>query len=133
MNPVPNPSPDTSLPPQFWQGVEQFNHQEFYDCHDTLEALWMEALEPDRTFYQGVLQLAVALYHLGHGNWRGAVTLVGESLGRLSRYQPDYEGVDVAHLQDQSRALLHQLQQQGAAGVQRVAATRSPFAIKPKA
>ncbi|NEQ23504.1 MAG: DUF309 domain-containing protein, partial [Microcoleus sp. SIO2G3] len=34
-------------PEEFWQGVEQFNQQEFYACHDTLEALWMEAFEPD--------------------------------------------------------------------------------------
>ncbi|MGK7902131.1 MAG: DUF309 domain-containing protein, partial [Hormoscilla sp.] len=32
-----------SLPSAFWQGIEQFNQQEFYACHDTLEALWIEA------------------------------------------------------------------------------------------
>jgi predicted metal-dependent hydrolase len=35
------------LPNEFFQGVEQFNQQEFYACHDTLEALWMEASEPE--------------------------------------------------------------------------------------
>lgn len=37
-------------PQQFWQGVEQFNTREFYACHDTLEALWMEATEPEKLF-----------------------------------------------------------------------------------
>ena len=46
--------------------IEQFNQQDFYACHDTLEALWMEAIEPDRSFYQGLLQLAVGLYHFSH-------------------------------------------------------------------
>ncbi len=105
-----------SLPPeQFWQGVEQFNQQEFYACHDTLEALWMEALEPQKQFYQGILQIAVACYHLGNLNWRGAVVLLGEGIRRLSDsdYQPVYEGIDVTGLLGQSAQLLKALQQSG--------------------
>jgi len=30
-------------------GCRQFNQGQFYACHDTLEALWMEASEPQRT------------------------------------------------------------------------------------
>jgi predicted metal-dependent hydrolase len=101
------------IPEEFWQGVEQFNRQEFYTCHDTLEALWMEAAEPDRTFYQGVLQIAVALHHLGNQNWRGAMILLGEGVNRLRRYQPSYFEIDVSRLMDQSLELLTQLQQAG--------------------
>lgn len=105
-----------SLPPdEFWQGVEQFNQQEFYACHDTLEALWMEALEPQKQFYQGILQIAVACYHLGNLNWRGAVVLLGEGIRRLSNsdYQPVYEGIDVTELLTQSSQLLKALQYSG--------------------
>lgn len=102
------------VPPQaFWQGVEQFNQQEFYACHDTLEALWMEALEPQKRFYQGVLQISVACYHLGNLNWRGAVILLGEGIGRLDNYQPVYEGINVEALISESFALLRALQQSG--------------------
>ncbi|MEM8602985.1 MAG: DUF309 domain-containing protein, partial [Cyanobacteria bacterium P01_H01_bin.121] len=82
-------------------------------CHDTLEALWMEALEPERSFYQGILQIAVSLYHLSHCNWQGAVTLMGSGLGRLDAYCPDYEGVDVAQLVEESQSVLTYLQVQG--------------------
>jgi len=102
------------VPPQeFWQGVEQFNQQEFYACHDTLEALWMEAFDPQKRFYQGVLQIAVACYHLGNLNWRGAVILLGEGIGRLKDYQPVYEGIDVTELLTQSIQLLKALQEAG--------------------
>ncbi|MFQ3616315.1 MAG: DUF309 domain-containing protein [Cyanobacteriota bacterium] len=101
------------LEPAFWDGVEQFNQRQFYECHDTLEAIWMEAMEPDRTFYQGVLQIAVALYHLSNGNGRGATMLLGEGLRRLGRYTPDYGGVDVEQLVCQSAAILEALQQHG--------------------
>ncbi|AFZ37393.1 protein of unknown function DUF309 [Stanieria cyanosphaera PCC 7437] len=96
---------------EFWQGIEQFNQQEFYACHDTLEALWLEAVEPDKNFYQGILQIAVACYHLGNQNWRGAVILLGEGIKRLSNYQPIYEEIDVASLIEESSQLLQQLQQ----------------------
>ncbi|HAA26353.1 MAG TPA: DUF309 domain-containing protein [Cyanobacteria bacterium UBA8553] len=103
-----------SLPPdEFWQGVEQFNQQEFYACHDTLEALWMEALEPQKQFYQGILQIAVGCYHLGNLNWRGAVVLLGEGNRRLNDYQPVYEGIDVTGLLMQSSQLLKALQHSG--------------------
>ena len=102
------------IPPEsFWQGVEQFNQQEFYACHDTLEALWMEALEPQKRFYQGILQIAVACYHLSNLNWRGSVVLLGEGIGRLRDYQPIYEGIDVTELLTQSFELLKALQQAG--------------------
>ncbi|MBA2749549.1 MAG: DUF309 domain-containing protein [Tatlockia sp.] len=100
------------LSAEFWHGVEQFNQKQFYACHDTLEALWMEAIEPQKTFYQAILQIAVALYHLGNSNLRGACILLGEGTNKLSRYEASYAGIDVDKLLDDSVALLLQLQQQ---------------------
>ncbi|WP_036477664.1 DUF309 domain-containing protein [Myxosarcina sp. GI1] len=97
--------------PAFWQGIEEFNQRQFYACHDTLEAIWLEASELDKRFYQGVLQIAVACYHLGNYNWRGAVMLLGEGIRRLYDYQPSYHGIDVELLLHQSIQLLHNLQQ----------------------
>ena len=99
------------MPPEFWQGIEQFNQQQFYACHDTLEALWIEAAEPEKTFYQGILQIAVALYHLSNQNLRGAIILLGEGINRLRRYLPDYAEINVAELVEQSVNLLKTLQQ----------------------
>ncbi|MCW6035228.1 DUF309 domain-containing protein [Spirulina subsalsa FACHB-351] len=93
------------------QGIEQFNQQDFYARHDTLEAIWMEAPEGERNFYQGILQIAVACYHLSNHNWRGTVTLLGEGTRRLRSYQPNYEGVNVSQLLEDSLDLLYQVQQ----------------------
>ncbi len=100
-----------TIPPEFWQGVELFNTGQFYACHDTLEALWMESIEPDKSFYQGILQISVALYHLGNGNLKGAIILLGEGSNRLARYPSIYSQVDVDELLEQSIALLKALQQ----------------------
>lgn len=105
------------FPPEWLQGIDEFNTGEYYACHDTLEALWMDSIDPDKKFYQGVLQIAVACYHLHNRNWRGAVTLLGEGIGRLPYYQPVYAGIDVARLIRDSSNLLQTLQAIGIEGV----------------
>ncbi len=97
-------------PSLFWQGITQFNQQQYYPCHDTFEELWMNAEVYDRAFYQGLLQIAVGCYHLSNFNWRGAVTLLGEGIRRLEDYEPTYSGIDISHLLDQSSDLLDALQ-----------------------
>ncbi|MFM2062435.1 MAG: hypothetical protein RLZZ507_2105 [Cyanobacteriota bacterium] len=100
-----------NLPLEFWQGVEQFNSGQFYACHDTLEALWIEATEPEKSLYQGILQIAVALYHLGNGNLRGAMILLGEGSNRLRRYPDNDCGINVEQLLLESVEFLKALQQ----------------------
>lgn len=100
-----------NLPPEFWQGVEQFNSGQFYACHDTLEALWIEGTEPEKSLYQGILQIAVALYHLDNHNLRGAMILLGEGSNRLRRYPASDCPINVEEFFTQSVELLKQLQQ----------------------
>ncbi|MEO0869736.1 MAG: DUF309 domain-containing protein, partial [Cyanobacteria bacterium J06642_11] len=97
-------------PPEFWVGVAQFNQGEYYECHDTLEAIWMEAEQADRGFYQGILQIAVGLYHLTNLNWQGAAILLGEGSHRLNAYSDFHGGIDVIDLVDQATHWLMVLQ-----------------------
>lgn len=125
------------LPEAFWQGVREFNDGQFYACHDTLEALWIEAQEPEKTFYQGILQIAVACYHLGNRNWRGAVILLGEGTRRLSSYGLEYGGIDVGLFLDSSYALLKTLHEVGDGAIEpwvnwMQAVQTSPFLPPPK-
>jgi predicted metal-dependent hydrolase len=101
------------IPPEFWQGMDEFNQQEFYSCHDTLEAIWIEAEESDKRFYQGILQIAVACYHLTNLNWSGGVILLGEGLKRLNDYPEDYHHIDLDDLMTQAENLLEILQLNG--------------------
>jgi uncharacterized protein len=100
----------SEFPAGWLQGVDEFNRREYYACHDTLEALWMDAVDPDKKFYQGVLQIAVGCYHLHNHNLKGAIILLGEGSGRLPYYQPIYAGIDVAALIRDSHHLLQTLQ-----------------------
>lgn len=132
--PSPEPSPNadhTSLPEDFWLGVQQFNQGSYYRCHDTLEALWMAAPMVEKPFYQGILQIAVGLYHLQNHNWRGAAILLGEGSSRLLPFEPAYDQVDVSDFVDQAMAWLGAVQQAGPAQVETMAAQLSAAVTDP--
>ena len=100
-----------TVPDDFLVGVRQLNEGEFYSCHDTLEALWFEMIEPEKSLYQGILQIAVACYHLENHNLRGATILMGEGLQRLrNNEEQDYAGFDITDLVGQGEKLLLTLQ-----------------------
>ncbi len=109
------------IPPEFWQGVEQFNQREFYACHDTLEAIWINALPADKNFFQGILQVAVALYHLSNENQRGAMILMGEGIHRLRSYESPYGEIDVDRFVESTVNVLQQIQQASADQVSAIA------------
>jgi predicted metal-dependent hydrolase len=96
------PPPEPSLTPEeqaaFAKGVSEFNAGLFYECHDTLEDLWSGVRGPSRDFFQGLIQVAVGLYHLGNGNRAGATSLLDRAARRLQAYPDAYGGVDLAAL-----------------------------------
>jgi uncharacterized protein len=116
----PEPSADAVA---FKKGIDEFNRQAFYDCHDTLELIWMNAETAEKPFYQGILQVAVGFYHLGNLNWRGGAILLGEGIGRLRRFEPTYQGVVVDDLVDQSMDWLTLVQSVGPEGLEQVMTT----------
>jgi len=71
---------------EFLEGVEQFNKQEFFDCHETLEHLWMEDRSPERELIQGIIQIAVGYYHYLRNNRVGALKLLTRGLERIKKY-----------------------------------------------
>ncbi len=82
-------------PGELLRAIDQFNRRDWFDCHETLEYLWMGQIGETRDFYQGILQVAVALHHWRGGNFRGAVSLLARGAGYLRRVRPVCQGVDV--------------------------------------
>lgn len=90
--------------PGFLQGIEEFNRGEFFECHETLEAMWVEETDPIRYLYQGILQVGVGFYHLRRGNHRGAVSLLRRGIRLLQPFRAGCLGVDVARFLRESEA-----------------------------
>jgi uncharacterized protein len=83
------------LPEQFYKGIKQFNRQEFFEAHETLESVWRGRKTPDRVFVQGIIQIAAGCHHLRNNNIEGARSLLGQGLAKLEPFSPTYAGMDV--------------------------------------
>jgi len=92
-------------PEELLQAVEEFNRGAWFECHETLEELWVGGKGEVRDFYQGMLQLAVALHHWRAGNLKGALVLLKSGGDLLSRVAPVCQGVDVAALRSEAGRL----------------------------
>jgi len=89
------PADPPAYDPLYLQGIEYFNECDFFEAHETWEELWTEYRGDGRKFYQGLIQVAVALHHFGNGNIRGAKKVYVTSRNYLQDYPEVYEGLDL--------------------------------------
>ena len=59
------PEEPSKAPPAVYKAAEQFDRGDFWDCHETLEEVWLQAPYPLRLFYHSMIKVAVGLYHVG--------------------------------------------------------------------
>jgi predicted metal-dependent hydrolase len=93
---IPEPELDAEESRAFARGVDEFNRGFFFECHDTLEDLWSGLRGEPRDFFQALIQVAVAFYHLSNGNRAGAESMFARALKRFARYPDRYFGFDLA-------------------------------------
>ena len=101
--------PPPPFPSQYLEGLELFNEQQFFECHDVLEELWSDVIGDERRFYQGLIQVAVSLFHFGNGNLGGARKLYHSSRSYLEDYSSPYMGLDLDKLLDDLQACFQDL------------------------
>jgi len=91
---------DCSSPPsgEILRAYGEFNRGDWYECHETLEDLWIGSEDEPRWFYQGMLQIAVALHHWRNGNYGGSVSLLAGGVAYLQRVSPVCQRIEVALL-----------------------------------
>jgi predicted metal-dependent hydrolase len=102
-----------SPPPELIQGIDEFNRRELFECHETLEALWMRERRPVRELYQGIIQVGVGFYHVGRGNYVGAVRTAQRGLDRLRTLPGTCQQVNVAQLVAETEIALQRLVELG--------------------
>ena len=72
-----------------------FNHHLFFEVHEVLEPQWMKERGEVKKFLQGLIQIAVAFYHLGRGNLAGTRSLLHEGLLKIAPHSPACLGVEL--------------------------------------
>ena len=87
-------------------GINFFNLGRYFEAHEAWEDLWRPARGPLRLFYQGLVQAAVGLHHLGHGNVNGARAQITKSLSKLEQYPEQICQIDNRQLVADLHAVL---------------------------
>jgi len=80
----------------FERGIAEFNTRSFFEAHEVWEEIWLRAGEPEKTFLQGLIQVAAAFHHYGRGNTRGAGSLLAAGIAKLERFPDDHRGLALA-------------------------------------
>jgi hypothetical protein len=93
----------------FREGVALFNGVRYWHAHEAWEALWRAALDEERDFYQGLIQIAAGLLHLQRRNLRGARTKLSEGMERLRPYLPAHRGIFVNELMGEASRIREDL------------------------
>ena len=98
--------PDRDYPALFQQGIDLFNGEEFFDCHEFLEEVWTYSQQPDRWFLQALIHFAVGFYHHGRGNRNGATRQLRKGLRKIGAYLPEWDGVQTGEIEREVRERL---------------------------
>ena len=104
--------------PRFLKGIEEFNQGLYFECHETLEEIWLEENGEDRKFYQGLIQIAAGYFKLRQGVPVGAIKLWRMGLEKIEPYGASYQGIELQSFSISVRdnlAKLEAAQQEGSA------------------
>lgn len=88
----------TNPPPQLLAGIKQFNNLEFWECHETLEEIWIHEPESIRVLYKGIIHVGVGFFHLLGENYHGATVKLHSGMEMLRPFSPRCMGVEVGKL-----------------------------------
>jgi uncharacterized protein len=102
-----------NLPDRVLSGLELFNQGEYFEAHEVLEAAWRAEPGPVRELYRGILQIAVAYYHILRGNYIGAKKMFIRSRTWLDPFPDRCRGIDLAGFRQDYARVENQLQSLG--------------------
>jgi len=89
-------TPAEQHPPDFYRGMNLFNREFYYECHDVWEEVWGEAKGKEKIFYQALITAAVSLYHFGNENLEGALSCYQKALNQFRQLPDRYLSLNVA-------------------------------------
>jgi len=88
---------------KFQRGIAHFNAAEFFEAHEVWEEIWLEEAEPEKTFLQGIIQIAAAFHHYCRENADGTETLLAAGIVKLARFPAHHRGLAIDELRSAAK------------------------------
>lgn len=108
------------------RAAAQFNAEQFWECHETIEEFWGDEHGLLRDFYHGLIQVAAGFVHVQRHNWHGAVRLLGDGAEKLAPFRPSCLGVQLEPLLAEVAGWRALLARQGPDGMRGMVARTFP-------
>lgn len=86
--------------------------EDYFECHEVMEELWIE--ERRDPLWQGLLQVAVGLYHHSNANISGSIKLFEQSLEKIDGKPDIMLGIAMGELIQLTKSYLERVKQEGA-------------------
>jgi predicted metal-dependent hydrolase len=83
---------------KFELGLAHFNSRKFFEAHEVWEEIWLVEAEPEKSFLQGLIQLAAAYHHYERGNPSGTESLLASGIVKLLRFPEVHHGLSIGEL-----------------------------------
>jgi len=109
---------------KFERGLRHFNAHEFFEAHEVWEEIWLVEDEPEKTFLQGIIQIAAAFHHYRRGNADGAETLLAAGIVKISRFPADHRGLAILDLREAAKSWARALGEMQSPGDEELPAIR---------
>jgi predicted metal-dependent hydrolase len=77
----------------FRKGLEDFNSGRFFEAHEHWEEVWLETLDPEKMFLQGLIQITAAFHHYSRANRQGTQNLLQAGLTKIERFPHAHRGL----------------------------------------
>jgi hypothetical protein len=93
----------------FRKGLEAFNFGHFYEAHEHWEEVWLETPNPEKTFLQGLIQIAAAFHHHSRANRQGTQNLLAAGLAKIELFPGVHREINLEALRIAVRRWLQAL------------------------
>ena len=90
----------------YYDGITLFNDRDFFEAHEAWEDAWHMAYGLKHSFYQGMIQCAVALEHYRRSNPRGVASLYKSYQAKFKDVPDVFMGLEVKKFLAQMRDVL---------------------------
>ncbi len=98
----PKPRPKLAV---FQEGVQLFNEERFWECHEVLEQIWHPAKGTERDIIQGLILVAAALVHAQKDENETCLRMLKKGLSKIGNSEK-YEGLDLGLLREKVNRMI---------------------------
>ena len=87
-------------------GIDLFNEERYWESHEALESVWLNASGREKELLQGLILIAAALVHMQKDEDAVAVSILSRAVEKFRNSSGLYLGIEIAKLEETIRSMI---------------------------